>query len=80
MQFKKEAATKKYEGNPKENYYFKVGKEILELPLELWTVFRRHMSGLKNHLTQITQQFQGDSTTQENELENRGKLQILVKF
>ena len=73
MKFKKEAATKEFEEN-KENYYFKVGKEILLIPLELWTVFKRHMSELKNQVTQITQQLQGDSNMQENELENRGKL------
>ena len=74
MQFKKESITKKYIENTKENYFLKVGEEILLIPLELWTVFRRHMSELKNQVTQITQQLQGDSTTEENELEHRGKL------
>ena len=73
MQFKKESITKKYIENTKENYFLKVGEEILLIPLELWTVFRRHMSELKNQVTQITQQLQGDSTSQENELEIRGK-------
>ena len=72
MQFKKESITKKLE-NTKENYFLKVGEEILLIPLELWTVFRRHMSELKNQVTQITEQLQGDSTSQENELEIRGK-------
>ena len=80
MQFKKEAATKKYNANKEINYFLKVGKEILLIPLELWTVFKRHMSELKNQVTQITQQLQGDSNMQENELENRGKIYIKVKF
>ena len=74
MQFKKQSTTEEYKENTKENYYLKIAGEILLIPLELWTVFKRHMSELKNQVTQITQQLQGDSTTEENELEHRGKL------
>ena len=73
MQFKKHVVTRTYDNyGSQAQDYLELVKELLCIPVELWTVFKRHMSELKNNLCHTAKQLQGGSNMQDSESENQG--------
>ena len=79
MKFKKHVVTRTYDDNCDKWWqdYIELAKDIFWIPFELWTVFRRRVSTyiteLKNHLSQVAIQLQGNVQLQDNVQESESE-------